>query len=356
MKKANFNTLKNLSVPESWIENALAIPEKEEQKPAVVPFWKKPRIIAMAASLVLVSALSLALFLTMGSKSPIAVKSAPQSSATEIVWSTDEYGETVATEIVVVADNQNGTEPTEAKSGIVRFFERLFGIEDNTAPTTAFGQRGGAENTSPTTRGRTNPTTKPTATESGAPSVKPTEKVTPTDPSAETPTEDDSVIPNGPGGWNYEKPTEEPPEDATTEPTEGEHESPTATPWINPTEQEWEPPTEDGGQSRPPDPPKPTQSPYKASITNTFSEFSYSTISENTVYCRVYGLDGTEYGDADLYSDQHIASLTLSGRRYTASYSPRDYGILPEDGKYNYEFYTGTGRVLARGSVLLSAS
>ena len=37
MKEFNFNTIKNLPVPEQWIENALVIPETEEQKPAVVP-------------------------------------------------------------------------------------------------------------------------------------------------------------------------------------------------------------------------------------------------------------------------------------------------------------------------------
>ena len=38
MKKANFNTLKNLPVPEKWLENALAVPEKEEAKPLPAVF------------------------------------------------------------------------------------------------------------------------------------------------------------------------------------------------------------------------------------------------------------------------------------------------------------------------------
>ena len=346
MKKANFNTLKNLSVPESWIENALAIPEKEEQKPAAVPFWKKPRFIAMAASLVLVSALSIALFLSMGSKPPVAVKSGPQSSATEIIWSTDEYGATVATEVAVVENNQNGTEPTEAKSGIVRFFERLFGADDNTAPTTAPDRSSGTANTTPATRGRTNPTTKPNATESVAPSVKPTESGKPSDLPTETPTEDDSVIPNGPGGWEYEKPTEEPTE------------SPTESPWAIPTELSWEEPTEAGGQPIPTDPPKPTQSRYKPTIDISVSGFTVTRISQdgNVVYCRIYDDDGNSYGDSDRYSDQHIAQMKSASYGRTLSYSPRDYGILPEDGYYRFEFYTAVGRVVASGSAYLSAT
>ena len=134
MKEFNFNTIKNLPVLERWIENALAIPETEEQKPAVVPlsnvhceesaepmtrqsqpFWRKPRFIALAASLVLVTALSISLFLSMGSKPPISVKSDSKPDSTQIVWSTDEYGATVATEVVVVPKDgdQNGTAPTE---------------------------------------------------------------------------------------------------------------------------------------------------------------------------------------------------------------------------------------------------
>ena len=65
MKSFNFDTLQNLPIPEGWIENALSIPEQEEQKPALIPFWRRPRVIAAAASLILVSALSIALFLSM---------------------------------------------------------------------------------------------------------------------------------------------------------------------------------------------------------------------------------------------------------------------------------------------------
>ena len=353
MKKANFNTLKNLPVPEQWIEKALAIPETEEQKPVAVPFWKKPRFIATAASLVLVSALSVGLFLTIGGKSPVAVK----PSSTEIVWTTDANGETVATEIVVVpADNdrQDGTQPTEQKSGIVRFFERIFGIDDNTAPTTAPGSgRGGR--TSPTESGRTVPTTKQVPTESGTPSVKPTESDDPAEPPTEATTEDNGeVIIHGPGGWEYEKPTKSP--DPTISPTESPapHPTtpPTATPWVNPTEPSWENPTT-------PAQPNPTQSRYKESIViNYVSTFTISAINKDggAVYCRIYDSSGNSYGDSDRYSDQHLAALSLTYDSRTLSYTPRDYGILPEDGYYSYEFYTRSGKSLITGNAYLSAT
>ena len=171
MKEFNFNTIKNLPVPEKWIDNALSIPEAGEQRLAAVPlsnghseepaepttrpsqpFWRKPRFIAMAASLTLVTALSIALFLSMGNKPPLAAKSDSKPDATQIVWSTDEYGATVATEIVVVPDDddQNGTQPTEKPSALSRFFENVFGDSDRTSPTAPSGQ-GGENRTSPTT-------------------------------------------------------------------------------------------------------------------------------------------------------------------------------------------------------------
>lgn len=341
MKKANFNTLRDLPVPESWIENALAVPEAEEQKPVAVPFWRRPRFIAMAASLVLVSALSLALFLTMGNKPPVAVKSGTKTSSTEIVWTTDANGETVATEVVVIpADDeaQDGAQPTEAKPGIVRFFERLFGTEDTTDPTSAPGQSGGNANTSPTTSGRTYPTTKPNPTESGDPAETPTEgSHSPTTAAAPTEeeTEDEGIIPNGPNGWNVTEP------------------DPTASPWheLDPTESEWDPdqPTEAPA-------PKPTQSPFKPTVSVNVSSFAVSSINRDggVVYCRIYDDNGNQYGDSDRFSDQHIATLTLGHR--TLSYTPRDYGILPADGTYNYEFYTKSGKMLVKGSAKLSAS
>lgn len=330
MKKANFNTLRDLPVPESWIENALAIPEAEEQKPAGVPFWRRPRVIAMAASLVLVCGLSLALFLTMGNKPPVAVKSGSKTSSTEIVWTTDANGETVATEVVIVpADGDR---------------------QDSTTPTAAPGQSGGNANTSPTTSGRTNPTAIPNPTESGDPAETSTEgshRPTTAPAPTEEETEDNGIIPNGPNGWNYDKPTEEPPEDPTTAPTEGEWEPP----WVTPTEPVWEDPTA-------PTVPKPTQSSYKATVNIFVSGFTITRISQdgNVVYCRIYDDDGNSYGDSDLYSDQHLAQMKSASYGRNLSYTPRDYGILPADGTYNFEFYTGSGKMIAKGSAKLSAS
>lgn len=319
MKELNFRTLENLKVPDELMDRLLAIPETENEKPPV-PLWRRPRFIAMAASLVLVTTLSLALFLTMGNKPPLATKSDSKPDATQIVWSTDEHGATVATE-VVVPDAQNHAQPTESKSGIARFFENLFGVTDPTAPPPGSDPSG---RVSPTAKDGGADSTKPVPTENDAPSQGGS-SVTPIDPSHVDPTT--------------------PVDDPTTAPWD----DPTTAPWVTPTEPSWDDPTQA------PTPPKPTQNPYQSTITNTFSPLSNRYITGQTLYCRVYGLDGTEYGDGDRCSAQHIAAVSYSGGRYTATYRPCDHGILPADGKYRYEFYNGNGVVIAQGTATLSA-
>ena len=51
MKKANFNTLKNLPVPEKWLENALAVPEKAEATVKTVTEKIVPANVSNADSL-----------------------------------------------------------------------------------------------------------------------------------------------------------------------------------------------------------------------------------------------------------------------------------------------------------------
>ena len=315
MKKANFNTLQNLPIPENWLENALAIPETESQKPAAVPFWRKPRFIAMAASLALVSALSIALFLSFGNKPPVAVR----STSTEIVWSTDENGATVATEIVVVPaddDRQDSTEPTGAKSGIARLIERLFGTESNPSPTTATGS------------GRRNPTTIPNPTERGKSFVKPTESEKP-----------DPVIPT--------LPTEHPNLPVTETPTEPLYEEPTEQPWLpdNPTESDWE---------------DPTTSPWAMQSSIYVSLIIDDVPQDELLYCKfvscssekVYG----EYGDFD---DERLMIQVRKTDRYSYYYYDcSEHFKVPytfEADECIYYVYDSEGNILRTGYCTLGS-
>ena len=142
MKKANFDMLKNLPVPEDWIENALAIPERENKKKAVIQFRRNRSLIA-AASLMLVSTLSFLLYLSFGFRTPVEIKrSVP---ATEIVWSTDENGATVATEVVAVSGDtaQNGRQSTETQTVIEQLFGRIFGTGSTSTTTESVSHSGG---------------------------------------------------------------------------------------------------------------------------------------------------------------------------------------------------------------------
>lgn len=331
MKEFNFNTIKNLPVPEQWIENALAIPETEEQKPAVVPlsnahceesaepmtrqsqpFWRKPRFIALAASLVLVTALSISLFLSMGSKPPIAVKSDSKPDSTQIVWSTDEYGATVATEVVVIPGDgdQNGTAPTEKRSAIEQFFENVFGTDDRTTPTTPSGQNGASSQNGRTPQSPSPAPQDPTA----APSP-----VTPDPTTAPRPIETD------------------PPHEPETAPPE---EPPTTAPWERPPDEPTEPPV------------------YHATITSSIFKPTYGLGEKDTipVYCKILSTDKSVlYGDPDLYSEQHRAIITENNPgTLKFAYTPADLGILPADGKYYCEFYDENGRRLRYVTMYLS--
>lgn len=324
MKAFNFNTLQNLPVPDGWVEKALAIPETADQKPVAVPLWRKPRFIAAAASLVLVSALSIALFLTMGSKNPLPVK----PSSPPIIRSTDANGETVAEKAVTDPDSgrQDSTTPDQPKSALQRIIDSVFGTPDRSAQATS----------SPTVSDRIAPTAKAAPSESGH--TRPTEGALPTEPAA-PPTEP------------YATPPTEPML-STTAPTEKETDAPRED--DPPTEAAWYPDT----PTEPTEPtvPKPTQSRYQPTVSRTVSSFN-TLIHENAViYCKITDDDGAVFGDADLFSGQHLASCVRTAGGYLVSYTPRDYGILPEDGRYSFVFYTQEGKTLLSGKAYLSAS
>lgn len=326
----NFRKLEDLKVPDELMEKLLAIPETEEQKaPAVIPWWRNRAVIA-AASLVLVSVLSLIVYFLIGNKIDVPVAMKPSKSATEIVWSTDENGETVATEVIIVPDGHNdpnGTTPTEPKSGLERFIESIFGPRDNTAPTTAASDRG-----------RTTPTTKTSPTEGG--------RRNPISPSqgAVTPTQGDQPIVS--------------PTEAPVEPTES-YDVPVE-PWDDPPDPT-EPPDEPTEAPKPPDdPPAPTVSPY----TDTISDLVYiGDIPDGSViYCWLYDdISHCRMYEDDAYTEMFYAEVTPLGDGYALlTYTPKAHGVvLPESGSYRYLWYLSedgshTGRRLKDGHAYLN--
>ena len=341
MKEFNFNTLRDLPVPESWIENALAIPEREAAKTAAVPFWKKPRTIATAASLLLVSALSVALFLSFGTGSPVKVKSSP--SATEIVWSTDAFGETVATEVVIVSENpdsstndgekQDHTLPTEPKSAITSVIDRIFGT-DHTAPTTATGSD---------RSGRTSPATKNSPTENGK--TSPTNKPDPSE--GDRPTEQQAPVPTEPPTPPTERPTQVP-----QRPTEADWEPPTAVPWYPdyPTES----PTESGGEQPTTAPPPIGKHSRKRLLYVSIP--GESVPSDRSVYCKLLTEDGALLGEYDLCAEERRMTVLASGEKYTYYYVITDYIAIPDEAEGStavYYVYDSSGNIIVTGNYQL---
>ncbi len=68
MRKVNFNALKNVSAPESWVEKAL------HAKPKKKPIFLRPYFIGTAASVVVVSAVVLTLLIHSGGNTPLSPK------------------------------------------------------------------------------------------------------------------------------------------------------------------------------------------------------------------------------------------------------------------------------------------
>ena len=79
MKKYNFNTINNLTTPEGWIEKALEIPQLEEKRRSEVR-RRSVRYASLAASIVLVGALAVILFMNKGNQPPVVT--APITSET----------------------------------------------------------------------------------------------------------------------------------------------------------------------------------------------------------------------------------------------------------------------------------
>lgn len=338
MKKANFDTLKNLPVPEQWIENALSIPEQEKKKAAVIPFWRRKGAIALAASLVLVSVLSVILFSQIGTKQPLKIK----SSATESVSPTEVIGESTTD-----PTPEGATEPKTVIDRVKDVIDSIFHTptetqgSDSTNPTTASDNK---KNT-PTEPQAQSPTAKP--------GTRPTESAKPSEPLSPTQGEKATETPVYPTAPQRE--TEEP------SPTEVEWHDPTYAP--DRTEPAWEDPTyapDHTGPAQDPNTPtepniKPTtdsnEEQYKSTITVRYEK--NGRISKNRkIYCRVYDKKFNVYGDLYIFSDQHRASIVEDGDSFIISYSPMNYGILPEDGYYLFEFYDSLGTFSEGGRYL----
>lgn len=88
MTEYNCSALKRLPVPDGLIEKALVIPENADKKPTSLPWYRNIRVVAAAASVVLVATLGISVYFLFGNKSPIPIAPKPAVSATEAATQT----------------------------------------------------------------------------------------------------------------------------------------------------------------------------------------------------------------------------------------------------------------------------
>lgn len=303
MNDLNFRSLENMQVPDELIERLLAIPETAERKPAVIP-WYRRRAAVAAASLVLVSVLSLTVYFLFGTKNHTSLPISPSSPVSSTVQET--------TDGTPSETSQGSTDADENPSVIRQIIDSIFRpTEPQTAtqPTAVRSTQPQATSAKPVPAGETTPQT---ATEK--------HEETPTEPPTETPIEIE--------------PTEEPPEPvAPTEPPD----------LPDPTD--------------PPDLPDPTESPY----TDIISDLVY--IGEipdgSVIYCWLY--NPYRLCDDDAYTEMFYADVTPLDDGYAfLDYQPKAHGVtLPYKGRYRYLWYLSydgshNGRRLYSGDVYLN--
>lgn len=330
MNKYNCDSLKNLPVPDELIEKALAIPETAE-KPAALPWYRQNRMIAAAASIMLVAVMGMTAFFLFGKinddvipvRKVITASETPSENST--VPMSENVDDTAATESTVAATERE--KPTDRPS-----VSESPQVGDNrTAPpyviiqqpaTQVYAEDQPRENTPEPTqhdqRGTDQPAPFERATETPAPTERATEKSAP-------------VV----------QPTDPP----VTAPTEPQTSAPTETP-VN--LQPWEfllAPTGDSG-----DPSAPTtSSPGKISAPPIYAHGSPDGLTgSGKVYCALFDLDGTLMGGGELLSPERLTTViwNKNGKLWLKYVVPQ--GMLPHSGDYEIRLYNEDGQVIAR--------
>ena len=144
----DFRQLKDLRTPEEWIENALLIPQKKN-KPL---FLLRPSVIGAAASLLIIAAAALTLFLNL--------RQLPEPT-TQTVFQTVTPTDTSATTTETVQATPPSTmQPTAVSSSPSTAAVSQAASSSQTAPAVS---PSGSSNSSPTPLPTVKPTVKPTA-------------------------------------------------------------------------------------------------------------------------------------------------------------------------------------------------
>lgn len=258
MNKVNFDNLKNLKTPDSWIENALSIPNTQQKKSPILMLFstKSSRLIAAAACLILVSAVALTIFLTQDSVTPpidpdyIATEQTvetqdvtqAQSDSSEQTHSSGDNTQEPTNESKPNADDYQSIEPTEvvASNATQNAGGSTVNNQNTTRPnlkpivtpivkeTVRATEKTDANHADSANK----PSVKPTITQTIKPTVKPT--LAPVVKPTQKPTAKPVVKPTQKPTTPAVKPTTKPVVQPTTPPATEPTEAPTANPTSKP--------------------------------------------------------------------------------------------------------------------------
>lgn len=292
MKKVNFDSLSHINTPQEWLKKAGGIPVAYEKPKSVKRF--KPRHVAAAASMVMVSVITAAVWLLFGdgSGAPIITKS----------------GETIVTGSPVsptMTDGETGDLSSDSRA------EGMTVPSEHSDDTTAAVRPMNPFASSAPELKSPEHTDTPTVTEPNTES-----KDDPTKPTMQDGTEPD--ITEGPT-----VPTDIAQPTASTDPSNVPTE---AVPTQDPTDHDIPPGDCEFYAMISP----------KTSVTG-----GYNTAEDMSLFCRIYDSDGHMVGDSDLLSPQReatILSLFSDGTVY-AYYNPTHKGLYITEGVYEYVFY-----------------
>lgn len=307
MSKPDIDFSKYVKVPESWINNALDIPNTVKSEPKVTFL---PRNIIAAAGIVLVTMLGISLYFLSRNISPAQIAPGTVEPTAATASAFEPFNMTAQPTEPPVKD-----EPSSSKAG-----SAVHSVTEG-ASTAA---------TSPTA-----PT--PTA---------PPHSLTPTAPQLPT-----SV-------YTWPEPTQmpSPKPTAVSAPTQARTDAPSPTAARPTTSSPTQAPATQAGDD------VPEEEPSYIEIALPLNELELIMVaedSEDMYYCRVYDSRGNMLGSGDLYSSDHIASVvTLSGtphlyytiERLVSSGYTSDH-TSPE--RFTYQFYLRSGAVICTDTIYI---
>lgn len=341
MKRLNFNTLKNMNVPEDWINNALDVPQKIGSKKHS-KIIKISRVASVAACFVIVGAVALftmPLHKDYGNsiKRPdIAPTTTPSSTSQNYTNSTNDGNRK--------KDNTNGTNSAFAP------YDGTVGTTEGTGNNPAYSSYNHSETSTP--NGNNTDRKNPSQIEGSTgwsnvfpffPTITiPYDPTTPYDPTPYNPT-----TPYEPTSNTSVNPTSNtvPPATTATIATAPSHtiETQPSASYVSPTASTA---YTDSTCVAPED--------GRVVCKGVWSPAPSVSEGRDVIYCGIFkfGDSFNMLGDNDPYSDQHKAITKVDDiGNIVAEYYPKKKGITLDKGQYEFCFYNGYGEVLYRDNL-----